>query len=64
MVEKPGSSARKSPLPLRLIVFQLVVASTVFTSILDVAVRQIVAREITRVLASGRRAALVRLRRE
>jgi len=33
--------------------FRLVVASTVFTSILDGAVRQVVAREITRVLAPG-----------
>ena len=33
--------------------FQLVVASTIFTSILDVGVRRTVAREITRVLAPG-----------
>lgn len=33
--------------------FELVVVSTVFTSILDVAVRQMVAGEITRVLAPG-----------
>ena len=33
--------------------FQIVVASTVFTSILDPSVREMVAREITRVLAPG-----------
>jgi ubiquinone/menaquinone biosynthesis C-methylase UbiE len=52
----PGADLRvgdATDLPWAENAFHLVIASTVFTSILDQRVRQMVAREITRVLASG-----------